>query len=328
MAHQWILRKGTKRGGFRYVTAGGTAATAAARERAIALRHPAGVDRRAHRDGPVGGSAGVRLRRQAAASSTATTIARPSGDSCASTTACGRWHVTSRACGCRSRAICGHASAGRRAAHQAARRGRRRATDRRGVLPRRQRALRDGESDVRHRHAAEAARARPRRPRGVRLRRQGVHPPAPDGVRCGARRVRVGAARDARSAALPLPGRGGTVDGSQRARRQRVPARHARRPVHGEGLPDVGRHAADGDVPRGHRPRRDGARGTEERRRRAALRRPRSWATRRPSAGSRTCTRWCSRATSTRARRSRRSCHARAPDGRAPSRRSCPRSAR
>jgi DNA topoisomerase-1 len=40
MAHQWILRRGTKRGGFRYVMPGGRPASAAARARAEALAIP------------------------------------------------------------------------------------------------------------------------------------------------------------------------------------------------------------------------------------------------------------------------------------------------
>jgi len=40
MAHQWILRRGTKRSGFRYVTSGGKPASAAARARAESLAIP------------------------------------------------------------------------------------------------------------------------------------------------------------------------------------------------------------------------------------------------------------------------------------------------
>jgi DNA topoisomerase-1 len=42
MAQQWILRKGTKRSGFRYVTAGGKPVAAPVRERIEALRIPPG----------------------------------------------------------------------------------------------------------------------------------------------------------------------------------------------------------------------------------------------------------------------------------------------
>ena len=136
---------------------------------------------------------------RADASSTATTSARSSGASFASIIACAQL----------AKELPQHSShaARRRAAVRARRYARRRhrrrdgaSTDQRDVLPRRRRALREGERHVRHHHAAQVARrARATARACFEYKRQGQHQAAAGRARSRARAPREAPARARRA---------------------------------------------------------------------------------------------------------------------------------